>query len=145
MDTHEFNDRHFNPSLEMSSKANRSISMLGDMDMDLLKHDYHAPTNEFLDSLTSKLFPHILQPTRVSSSSKTLIDNIFSNTLSPDSVSRSHYCSLSLTVFLPHLQVVQIFDSDWTNFDQEKFILAYLTEDRNSAIQKRTCKSKSFF
>ena len=86
------------------------------------------------DSLTSMLFPHILKPTRVSSSSKILIDNIFSNTLSPDSVSRSHYCSLSLTVFLPHLQVVQIFDSDWTNFDQEKFILAYLTEDRNSAI-----------
>ena len=56
MDTYEFNDRHFNPSLEMSSKANRSISMLGDFDMDLLKHDYHAPTNEFLDSLTSMFF-----------------------------------------------------------------------------------------
>lgn len=109
MDTYEFNDRHFNPSLEMSSKANRSISMLGDFDMDLLKHDYNAPTNDFLDSLTSMLFPHIPKPTRVSSSSKILIDNIFSNTLSPDSVSRSHNCSLSLTVFLPHLQAVQIF------------------------------------
>ena len=61
------------------------------------------------DSLTSMLFPHILKPTRVSSSSKILIDNIFSNTLSPDSVSRSHNCSMSLTVFLPHLQAVQIF------------------------------------
>ena len=109
MDIYEFNDRYLNPSLEMSSKAHRSISMLGDFNIDLLKHDYHAPTNEFLDSLTSKLFRHILQPTRVSSSSKTLIDNIFSNTLSRDSVSRSHNCSLSLTVSLPHLQVVQIF------------------------------------
>ena len=108
MEIDEFNDRYFNPSLEMSSKANRSIFMLGDFNRNLLKHDYHAPTNEFLDSLTSMFLPHILQPTGVSSSSKTLIDNIFSNILSADSVSRSHNSSSSLRFFLPHLQVSQI-------------------------------------
>ena len=75
IDIDEFNDRYLNPSLEMSSKASKSIFMFGDFNRDLLKHDYHAPTNEFPDSLTSMFLPPILQPTRVSSSSKTLIDN----------------------------------------------------------------------
>ena len=93
-----------------------------------------APTNEFLDSLTFMFFPYILQPTRVSSSSKTLIDNIFSNILSADSVSRSHNSSLSFSTS-PSTSS-NIYDSDWTNFDQEKFILAYLAEDWDSAIKK---------
>ena len=55
--------------------------------MDLLKYDHHAPANEFLNSLSShKFLPHI-QPTRVTSNSKTLIDNILSNILGADSVS----------------------------------------------------------
>ena len=47
-----------------------------------MKSDNHHPANEFLDSLCSHLFlPHTTKPARVRDSSKTLIDNIFSNTL----------------------------------------------------------------
>ena len=67
--------------------------MFGDFKRDLLKHDYHAPTNDCLDSFTSMFLPPILQPTRIRSSSKTLIDSTFSNTLSQDSVSGSHNSS----------------------------------------------------
>ena len=46
----------------------------------MLNHDILPPTNEILDSLSSHyLFPHILQLSRVTTNSKTLIDNIFSN------------------------------------------------------------------
>ena len=113
MNLDEFKDRYLTPSLEMSPKANRSIFMLGDFNRDLLKHDYHAPTNEFHDFITSSFVPHILQPTRVNTSSKTLTDHIFSNIFSPDSVSGSHNSSLGLTFFATSsLSKSNIYDRD---------------------------------
>ena len=54
--------------------------LMGDYNINLLNHDSHAQTSEFLDSLYSySYFPLITKPTRVSSSSATLIDNIFCN------------------------------------------------------------------
>ena len=87
MDLDKFNDIYLNPLLDKISKESKSIFLLGDFNVDLLKYDHHAPTNEFLDSLSSHMFlPHIIQPTRVISNSKTLIDNIFFNILGLDSV-----------------------------------------------------------
>ena len=58
--------------------------------MDLLKYDHHARTSECLDSLSSHMFlPHIMPPTRVAINSKTLIDNMFSNILGPNSISEN--------------------------------------------------------
>ena len=104
MELDQFNDIYLNSLLDKISKENKSIFRLGDFNVDLLKYDHHAPTNEFLDSLSSHMFlPHIIQPTRVPSNSKTLIDNIFSNILMI-----SHNPLEPLT----HLQVVsQIFMS----------------------------------
>ena len=43
------------------------------------------PTNEFLDSLASNSYlPYIIQPSRHTNHSRTLIDNIFSNVISKD-------------------------------------------------------------
>ena len=43
-----------------------------------LKHDKHAGTNEFIDSLSSFMYlPYILHPTRVTGHSQTIIDNIY--------------------------------------------------------------------
>ena len=87
MDLDEFNDICLNSLLDKISKESNSIFLLGDFNVDLLKYDYLAPTNEFLDSLFSHMFlPHIIQATRVADSFKTLTDNIFSNILGPDSV-----------------------------------------------------------
>ena len=78
MDLDEFNDNSLNTLLDKISKENKSVFLLGDFNVDLLKYDKHAPTKEFLDSLSSDMFlPHIVQPTRISTTSKTLIDNIF--------------------------------------------------------------------
>ena len=77
------------------SKESILIFLLGDFNMDLLKYDHHAPTNEFADSLSTHTFlPHIVQPIVVTSNFKTLIDNIFSNILVPDSIFwKLHCCS----------------------------------------------------
>ena len=46
-----------------------------------MKNEIDAQTCTFLDTLTSNLFvPHIIQPTRITPHTQTLIDNIFSNT-----------------------------------------------------------------
>ena len=88
MDLDEFNDNYLNTLLDKISKENKSVFLLDDFNVDLLKYGKHAPTNEFLDSLSSHMFlPHIIQPTRISTNSKTLIDNIFSNIHTPSSVS----------------------------------------------------------
>src|SRR6218665_638922 len=58
----------------------KQVILLGDFNLDLLKHSTHPQTNNFLDVLISHHFlPAILQPTRVATSSATLIDNIFTN------------------------------------------------------------------
>ena len=56
--------------------------LLGDFNLDLLKSEIHNPTLDFLNSLFSYSFwPLITRPTRVTSSSATLIDNIFTNNI----------------------------------------------------------------
>ena len=81
--------------------------------------------------------PHLIQPTRVTSSSKTLIDNIFSNILGPDSVFRNLTATVSdhLQQFFIESNIFcnsplgsksDIYERDWINFDQENFVLGNL-------------------
>ena len=87
MDLDEFNNNYLNILLDKVSKENKSVFRLCDFYVNLLKYDNHAPTNEFLDSLSSHMvLPHIVQPARISTTSKTLID-ILSNIHTPSSIS----------------------------------------------------------
>ena len=105
MDLDEFNDNYLNTLLDKISKENKSVFLLGDFNVDLLKYDKHAPTNEFLHSLSSHMFlPHIVQPIRISNTSKTLIDNIFSNIHTPSSALGNTTSSIS--DHLPQLLIV---------------------------------------
>ena len=73
-----------------NSKEQKSVFLLGDFYINLLNYNEHNQTNEFFDSLTSNSFiALILQPTRITSHSNTLIDNIFSNVIDPDDFSNS--------------------------------------------------------
>jgi hypothetical protein len=73
--------------LKMIASENKYIIHMGDYNVDLLKHDTHPPTSEFLDSnLIHSLLPTINKPTKVTSSTATLIDNIFTNFLDSDEV-----------------------------------------------------------
>ena len=87
MDLNEFNDKYVNKLLDNITKENKTTFLLGDFNIDLLKYDSHTSTNEFLDSLSSNMvLPYILHPTRVTGHSKTLIDNIFSNHISKETI-----------------------------------------------------------
>ena len=56
--------------------------ILGDMNIDLLKHHIHQQTTRYLDMLYSHdLLPVITKPTRITSHTATLIDHIYTNTV----------------------------------------------------------------
>ena len=54
--------------------------IIGDFNTNLLNYENDFPTGDFINSMFSYHFqPLILQPNRVTDTSRTLIDNIFSN------------------------------------------------------------------
>ena len=74
-----FND-HMSNITESISKEGKLCYLMGDMNIDLIKHDVHMPTSSFLDIMYSNnFFPLITKPTRITEKSATLIDHIFTN------------------------------------------------------------------
>ena len=77
-------------------KEQKQIFLLRDFNINLLNYNVHQPTNNFPDSLASNsIIPYILQPTRLMSHSKTLIGNIFFNTLSSEIISGNLTATIS--------------------------------------------------
>ena len=71
----------------LSKEKNKKIYIAGDFNYDLLKYSNHGKTADFYDKMTSNLLvPLILLPTKVNSKNDTLIDNIFTNQLNPETI-----------------------------------------------------------
>ena len=88
MDVSDFNENYLNTFPDKLSKESKQVFLLGDFKINLLNYNDHQPTNKYLDSLSSNSFiPYILQSTRITSHSETLIDYIFSNTISHETIS----------------------------------------------------------
>ena len=95
-----------------------------------MNYNEHNQANEFLDSLASTSFiPLILQPTRITSHSNTLIDNIFSNVIDPDIISGN--LTATISDHLPQFSIIpnmfgnisgnksNIYERDWSKFDRK--------------------------
>ena len=96
MDLTDFNCSYLNKLLEYTSKEQKSVFLLGDFIVNPLNYNEHDQTIEFLDSVASNSFMTlILQPTRITSHSNTLIDNIFSNVIDPDIISGNLTATIS--------------------------------------------------
>ena len=132
MDLADFNCNYLNKLLESISKEHKSIFLLGDFNVNILNYNEHNQTNEFLDSLASDSFiPLILQPTRITSHSNTLVDNIFSNVIDPDIISGK--LTITISDHLPQFSIIphmfcnipdsksNIYERDWSKFDRKKF------------------------
>ena len=140
MDLNEFNYYYLNPLLEKLAKEQKTVFLLGDFNVDLLKYEQHKATNEFLDSLSCNMvLPYIIQPTRITSHSKSIINNIFSNYISQEIISGNLTSTISdyLPQFLnaPHIfsnapnKKSKIFECDWSKFNHEDFILDFFAVD----------------
>ena len=128
MDVTDFNRNYLNKLLENISKEQKSVFVLRDFNVNLLNYNEHNQTNEVLDSLTSNSFiPLFLQPTRITSHSNTLTDNIFSNFIDPGIISGNSTATIS--GHLPQFSVIpnmlgnvscnksNIYERDWSKFD----------------------------
>ena len=88
---------------------------MGDFNIDLLKVDINDESNAFYNNVTSHFFtPFILQHTRLKS--KTLIDNIFINSVEYPSYSGNLTIQLS-----DHLFQFVIFERNFKNFSEQEF------------------------
>ena len=111
-----------------------------------MNYNDHQPTNDFLDSLASNSFiPYILHPTRITSHSKTLIDNIFSNYNSHEITSSNITATISDHLpqfsFVPNIlsnsstQKSNFYERDWLKFKQKNFILNYFDKHWAELLQ----------
>ena len=79
----------FNEKLNdiLSQVSHMSCYIIGDYNIDLLKHGSHSQTEQFLDIMYSNsLIPMMYKPTREASTTATLIDNIFINSYNVDNL-----------------------------------------------------------
>ena len=96
MDFTYFKINYLSQIFEIVSKEQKQVFLLGDFNINVLNYNDHQPTNDFLGSLASGSFiPYVLHPSRITSHSKTLIDNIFSNFISPDIISGNITAAIS--------------------------------------------------
>ena len=75
----------------LNTEKNKIIAIMGDFNCDMLKIDQDGETCDFFDLMLANGFrPLILQPTRVTLSTATLIDNIYINDIGSSSVEGHH-------------------------------------------------------
>ena len=104
MDLSEFNDNYVDKLLDNITRENKTTFLLGDFNIDSLKHESHTLANELLDSLSSSMIlPYILHPTRINGHSKTLINNIFFNHISKEAI-----CENLTSTITDHLSQISI-------------------------------------
>ena len=121
---------YLNMTLEQIHHHNKYILLMGDFNIDLLK-DSNPYSDNFLNTLGASFFqPHILQPTRLTDHSATLIDNIFFNSIEHYTISGN--IIYELTDHLPNFIIInkfsaipakiKIYKRDYSKFNESSLI-----------------------
>ena len=80
MELSEFSSDYLTNLLDTLSSENKTVVLLGDFNVDLLRYDQNSNISDFLDLMySSLLLSHIFNPSCTTTSSATLIENIFTN------------------------------------------------------------------
>ena len=136
MDLEEL-DEIVNLLMEKIGSENKNIFLMGAFNVDLMKTESDTQSSQFFRTITSNLLiPHIIFPTRITTTSSTLIDNIFSNSLNFCDGISSHLTS-TISDHLAQFLIVPMechkvkgkhnfFKRDTRNFDRENFLLDFL-------------------
>ena len=105
-----------------------------------MHYNEHRPTNEFLDSLASNSYLlHIIQPSWHASLSSLSLLTIFPVVSSEKAISDN--ITTTISDYLPQFLIspntfadlpsnkFNVFEGEWSNFDQENFVLDYFDID----------------
>ena len=128
----KFISGYFRKALDMIIKqSNKICALIGDFNVDLIKYETETNTGEFYDLLCSYSFrPLILQPTRITLKSPTLIDNIFINDISchsfggnvTSSISDHYFEFAQIDVFETFRPIKKVkFSRDFRNYNKREF------------------------
>ena len=96
----------FNTQIEcyLEKLGNSRVYVCGDYNVNLLNYDHHDETKCFVETFLSKgLIPLISKPTRITRSSSTIIDNIFTSELN-----ETAHSGLLITDVSDHLPIFHI-------------------------------------
>ena len=118
---------------------------MGDFNIDLQRVDVDTPTTNLFDVITANLLvPHIIIPTIITSTARTLIDNIYSNSTNfKEGISGNLILAISdhLAQFLITKEEAykipltsNIYKRDLKHFDRISFLLDLLAVDCNEVI-----------
>ena len=128
----EFNDEYLKPLSEKLISENKEVILLGDFNIDLLKCDSNKNVSDFLDIIYStNLVPNITSPTRLTSRSQTLIDNIFSSIINDDCIAGNLISPISdhhaQFLIIPNYTIPQkskkdLYKRNVEHFSSKKFI-----------------------
>ena len=123
---------------------------MGDFNIDLLKYDHNTDSASFLDSLyTNFLLPYISTPSRVTTHSRTLIDNIFSNNIEDGLISGNiistisdHYAQFLLmkNMKIKQKETTDIYRHDFKKFNEVQFDVDFLFSKFFGIFNKKTMK-----
>ena len=101
---------YINLTIDQIHRENKLCMIMGDFNIDLLKYDSYAGSENVINTLGSFFFqPQILQPTRITDHSSTLIDNIFFNSVEHFVISGN--LVYDLTDHLPNFVIFNKFSS----------------------------------
>ena len=117
---------------KLSKESNKEMILLGDFNIDLIKTNTNKNTSEFFDIIySSYLIPRITSPTRLTSRSHTLIDNIMNNVITEDVISGNIINTISdhlgQILILPYHSITsnskpEILKRNLKNFDKKRFL-----------------------
>ena len=93
---------------------------MGDLNIDLIKHDTHQPTSDFLYlKHTLSMIPLIRKPTRVTAQTASLIDHFFTNDLFD---AFNHPRSILCATFTDHYGVVHISEGNLKSSQENEYV-----------------------
>jgi len=145
----------FDKTLNQLSKTKKVCALMGDFNIDLIKYGTHPDVISFYDQISSHGYgPLILQPTRLTSTSASLIDNIFINDLSCNS--KGGNITTSISDHLIQFSQISIFDSppdlkksnkssrNWRIFNKREFADELSNTNWDDVIDPNTDSNTSF-
>ena len=156
MDLNLFNTDFLSSLLHKLDNENKQLSLIGDFNINLMNSNSNSDTASFFERISSSLLvPHIIFPTRCTSFSNTLIDNIFSNSTNfQDGISGNLTVAISdhlpQFLFINHEASAQASSSspkfirDSVKFNKEDFLLDFLSINFDDILKKNSDPNTSF-
>ena len=147
MESSVFINEYLSVLTDKLSSEKKDIFLAGDFNFDLLNVASHNETFDFFENMMSHfLLPTITLPTKINKVKSSVIDNIFSTVLHPETISGNLRVSFSTDNHLPSFLIIprknkiesrskmNLFSRNYKNFDRENFLLDLLDINWDSVI-----------